>query len=215
MLLFIAKYVAGCDTCQWRKAGLHPKAPTEPLYIPEGLWQIFEVDLVTGLPESNGYDIICTIVNQYTHVVHVVPCNSPIWAECVAEIYVCRDCGPLSVRNHQGMLWSRKTLGYIMREFLQLLGIDAGLSTAYHLPANVMTEHMNTEVVKYLQLFCNQQQDNCVPLLPMAEFVINLRKVAALKNTPFEVQYSYWPNFTIPAGHTTPFPSVAQHLEHL
>jgi hypothetical protein len=49
----------------------------------------------------------------------------------------------------------------------------------------------------------------------MAEFVINSREVAALKNTLFEVQYGYRPNFTVPAGYATPFPSVAQHLEHL
>jgi hypothetical protein len=102
-----------------------------------------------------------------------------------------------------------------MREFLQLLGIDAGLTTAYHPQANGMTERMNAEVVKYLQLFCDQRQDNWAPLLPMAEFVINSREVAARKNTPFEVQYGYRPNFTIPARRATPFPSIAQCLEHL
>jgi hypothetical protein len=78
-----------------------------------------------------------------------------------------------------------------------------------------MTERMNAEVVKYLHLFCDARQDNWARFLPMAEFVINSRKVAALHNTPFEVQYSYQPNFTVPAGQAPLFPLIDQHLEHL
>jgi hypothetical protein len=215
MSSFVAKYVAGCDTCQRQKAGLHPEAPTDPLDVPDGPWQVVGVDLVTGLPKSNGYDAICTIVNHYTHIVHVVPCKSTISAEGVAEIYV-REV--FWLHGITGRFVTDRGLQFaarIMREFLWLLGIDAGLTTAYHPQANGMTERMNAEVVKYLRLFCDQRQDNWAPLLPMAEFVINSREVAALKSTPFEVQYRYWPNFTIPAGRATLFPSVAQRLEHL
>jgi hypothetical protein len=215
MLSFVAKYVAGCNTCQWRKAGLHPEAPTKPLDVPDGLWQVVGVDLVTGLPESNSYNTICTIVNHYTHIVHAVPCKSTIGAKGMAEIYV-REV--FRLHGISGRFVTDRGLQFaarIMRKFLRLLGIDAGLTTAYHPQANGMTERMNAEVVKYLRLFCDQQQDNWALLLPMAEFVINSRKVAALKYTPFEVQYGYQPNFTIPAGRTTLFPSVAQRLEHL
>jgi hypothetical protein len=215
MSSFVAKYVAGCDTCQRRKAGLHPEAPTEPLDVPDGPWQVVGVDLVTGLPESNGYDTICTIVDHYTHVVHAVPCKSTIGAEGVAEIYVREVFRLHGIPGRFVTDRGPQFAARIMREFLRLLGIDAGLTTAYHPQANGMTERMNAEVVKYLRLFCDQRQDNWAPLLPMAEFVINSREVTALKNTPFEVQYGYRPNFTIPAGRSTPFPSVAQRLEHL
>jgi hypothetical protein len=50
---------------------------------------------------------------------------------------------------------------------------------------------------------------------PMAEVVINSRKVAVLHNTPFGVQYSYRPNFTVPVGRVPLFLSIDQRLEHL
>jgi hypothetical protein len=103
----------------------------------------------------------------------------------------------------------------IMKEFLRLLGINSNLTTAYHPQANGMTERMNAEVVKYLRLFCDARQDDWARLLPMAEFVINSREVAALHNTPFEVQYGYRPNFTVPAGRAPLFLSIDQRLEHL
>jgi hypothetical protein len=83
-------YVARCDPCQRRKAGLHPLAPTQPLDVPEGPWQTVGVDLVTGLPDSDGYDAICTIVDHYTHVVHAIPCRSTIDAKGVAGLYICK-----------------------------------------------------------------------------------------------------------------------------
>jgi hypothetical protein len=191
MSLFISKNVAGCDACQWQKAGLQLEAPTEPLNVSEGPWQVVRVDLVTGLPESNGFDTICTIVDHYTHVVHAVPCKLTIGAEGVAEIYV-REVFQLHGIPEQ-LVTDRgpQFAAPIMREFLRLLGIDTGLTTAYHSQANGMTERVNAEVLKYLRLLCDQQRDGWAPLLPMAEFVINSHEVTALKNSPFKVQYGY------------------------
>jgi transposase InsO family protein len=212
---FVTRYVAGCDPCQRRKAGLHPPAPTQPLDVPEGPWQTVGVDLVTGLPDSDGYDAICTIVDHYTHVVHAIPCRSTIDAEGIAGLYIreiFRLHGvPARIVSDRGPQFAAR----IMKEFLRLLGINSNLTTAYHPQANGMTERMNAEVVKYLRLFCDARQDDWARLLPMAEFVINSREVAALHNTPFEVQYGYRPNFTVPAGRAPLFPSIDQRLEHL
>jgi hypothetical protein len=150
MSLFVAKYVAGCDTCQQQKAGFYPKAPTEPLDVPEGPWQVVGVDLVTGLPKSNGYNAICTIVDHYTHIVRAVPCKLTIGAKGVAKIYVRKV-----FRLHGIPRWFVTDRGpqlaaHIMCEFLWLLGIDTGLTTVYHPQTNGMTECMNAEVVKYL-----------------------------------------------------------------
>jgi hypothetical protein len=148
MLLFAAKYAAGCDTCQWQNAGLHPEAPTEPLDVPDGPWQVVRVDLVTGLPESNGYDVICTIINHYTHIVHTVPCKSMIGVNGMAEIYIHEvfrlHSIPQRFVTDQGPQFAAR----IMRKFLQLLGIDTWLTAAVHPEANGMTKHMNAEVVK-------------------------------------------------------------------
>jgi hypothetical protein len=102
-----------------------------------------------------------------------------------------------------------------MKEFLHLLGINSNLTTAYHPQANGMTQCMNAEIVKYLRLFCDARQDDWARLLPMAKFVINSSEVAALHNTPFEVQYGHQPNFTVPTGQAPLFLSIDQRLEHL
>src|SRR6201996_3735742 len=95
------------------------------------------------------------------------------------------------------------------------LGIDTGLTTAYHLQANGQVECKNQEVEAYLHLFIGKHQDDWVDLLPMAEFVINSQLNSAMGHTPFELLYGYTPDFTIPAGRPTGIPLVDRHLQHL
>ena len=96
----------------------------------------------------------------------------------------------------------------IQRELYRKLGIEHGLTTAYHPQSNGLTERTNQEIEKYLRLFVSKRQDDWVDLLPMAEFVLNSRIHSSHGMTPFEVMYGYTPDFTIPVGTTTSFPLI-------
>src|SRR6266404_1256243 len=93
-----------------------------------------------------------------------------------------------------------QTLGQFCESLYKRLGIDAGLTTAYHPQANGQVKHKNQEVEVYLHMFISKRQDDWVDLLPTAEFVINSRLNSATGYTPFEVLYGYTPDFTIPVG---------------
>ena len=102
-----------------------------------------------------------------------------------------------------------------MRALYKRLGIDAGLTTAYHPQANGQVERKNQEVEAYLRLFISKRQDDWVDLLPTAEFVINSRLNSATGHTPFELLYGYMPDFTIPAGRPTGIPLVDKRLQKM
>ena len=62
MSQFVKNYVKGCTTCQQTKINTHPtKEPLHPTEIPTRPFQIITQDLVTGLPESEGYNSIVVI----------------------------------------------------------------------------------------------------------------------------------------------------------
>ena len=47
----------------------HPQQPFGPLVpnkVPNGPWEIISTDLITQLPESNGYNAICVIIDRLT-----------------------------------------------------------------------------------------------------------------------------------------------------
>jgi hypothetical protein len=65
----------------------HPRATLQPHDVPEGPWQVVGVDLITGLPKSNGYDAILTYVDLYSKQVHVIPTHTTVDANGIADIH--------------------------------------------------------------------------------------------------------------------------------
>ena len=65
------------------KAGL-----LEPLEIPSRKWAHVTMDLVTNLPESNGFTAIVVFVDKLTKMVHLAGCKKEVTAMEYAQIFV-------------------------------------------------------------------------------------------------------------------------------
>ena len=67
----------------WAKTGL-----LQPLEVPIQKWQQVTTDLVTDLPESNGFTAIVVFVDRITKMVHFAPCTKEIAAADYAQLFV-------------------------------------------------------------------------------------------------------------------------------
>ena len=65
------------------KAGL-----LQPLEIPTKKWVHVTTDLVTDLPESDGYTAIAVFIDKLTKMVHFAPCQKEVDAMEYARIFV-------------------------------------------------------------------------------------------------------------------------------
>lgn len=78
----VEAYVKGCKVCQHTKSSTQAKAALlHPNEVPTEPWTHISVDMITGLPESNGYDAILMIVNQFSKAIIPVACNTELSAE--------------------------------------------------------------------------------------------------------------------------------------
>ena len=60
----ITKYVSGCDKCQKIKPSSQvSKTSLQPNEIPQAQWKIISIDIISPLPESQGKNVILTIVD--------------------------------------------------------------------------------------------------------------------------------------------------------
>ena len=88
---FMEEYIKGCAICQETKPKTHPqKAPLQPFPLEptKGPFQIVSMDLITKLPESNGYNAILTIVDQgCSKAAKFLPCTTNITSQQVAVKY--------------------------------------------------------------------------------------------------------------------------------
>jgi hypothetical protein len=144
-----------------------------------------------------------------------VPYKSNLAAKGAADIHysnVFRFYGiPKKIFSNQGLQFATRFMGALYKR----LGIETGFTTAYHPQGNGKVEHKNQEVKQYLRLFCNKRQDNWASHLPAAEFALNSCLHSGASQTPFEIVYSYRPDFTIPIGKQSNMPSLNECLDHL
>ncbi len=78
----VEAYIKGCEVCQRTKSSMQPKAtPLNPNTVPDGPWTHIFVDMVTGLPMSNGCDALLVIVDRFSKAIIPVACNIELSAE--------------------------------------------------------------------------------------------------------------------------------------
>jgi len=81
----------------------------------------------------------------------------------------------------------------VWKLFLQLMGIQPRMSTAFHPQTDGQTERLNQTVETYLRAFVSKEQDNWVRLLPMAEFAYNNSTTTRNGTSPFYANYGFHP----------------------
>jgi len=87
MTIFVKKYITGCVMCQWMKNhAQQPFGPLVPNKVPNRPWEIILMDLIMQLPESNGYDTICVIVDRLTKRTHFIPINNWFSSKDMAQL---------------------------------------------------------------------------------------------------------------------------------
>lgn len=171
----VEKYVLGCDACQRYKPALHPRAVLQPQATPTKPWEHVGVDLITQLPSSCKHTAITVFVCHFSDLVHLVPTSNTLNVDGTQDIYyrnvfhlhglpkkMFSDCEPQFAARVMLALYKR-------------LGIEPGLTTAYHPQGNGKVERKNQEVETFLRIFCAKRQDDWVDWLPAAEFALNSR----------------------------------------
>lgn len=190
----VARYVRNCQVCQRIKPSRHsPYGHLKPLMIPQARWSSISMDFITGLPLSNGYDMILVVVDRLSKMAHFVPCLSTLDSAGFAKLFVTNIYKlhglPLDIVSDRGSIF---TSGF-SKALAELLGIKQNLSTAFHPQTDGQTERINAILEQYLRAYTNYKQDNWVELLPLAEFCYNDSLSSATEMSPFFANYGYHP----------------------
>ncbi|SJL06853.1 uncharacterized protein ARMOST_10195 [Armillaria ostoyae] len=200
----VEAYVKGCETCQRTKSNTQAKtAPLHPNAIPTEPWTHISVDMVTGLPDSNGHDALLVIVDRFSKAIILVPCNVELsaagWARILRDHVYAHHGMPQVVISDRGPQF----VSAFMKELYRMLDITQNVSTAFHPQTDGQTEQVNQEVEKYLWIFINYHQTDWVDWLPLAEFAHNNRAHSATGKSPFMILYGRNPRI-MPDSPRTP-----------
>lgn len=213
---FIARYCDGCDRCNRTKTfPAKPSGKLIPTQIPKDIWQIITVDLITDLPECQGFNSIMITIDRLSKMLHAIPTNKELTAEGTARLFrdhVWKLHGlPEQVISDRGPQF----VSAFMRELNSILGIKTAASTAYHPQTDGQTERANQEIEQYLRVFVNHRQDDWAEWLPLAEFSHNNRIQSSTRQTPFMLNFGKHPRMGVEPLRESKFPSVDTFVKRM
>ena len=139
----VLQYVKTCPTCQVVKSDNRAKAGLlRPLEIPSRKWAHITTDLVTDLPESNGYTAIAVFVDKLTKMVHLTPCTKEVTAMDYAKLFVdhvfrLHDLPKVIISDRDPHF-----TGKFWKSLFDLLGTDLRFSMAFHPQTDGQSEQM-------------------------------------------------------------------------
>jgi hypothetical protein len=128
----------------------------------------------------------------------------------IKHIFLLHGAPEKSVSDHGPQFAAHMT-----QEFNKCLGIKQAHTTAYHPQANGQTERTNQDLVWYLCMFANANQDSWVDLFPMSEFAYNSHTHSATGKSLFELLHSYQPQWEMPVGGSSAAPTVDEQMDQL
>src|SRR5437899_8473059 len=99
------------------------------------------------MPESEGYNYVIVVVDQFSKEAVFIPCTKDETALSTAKLFCdhiwCQHGLPSMVVSDRGSVFSSQLLGEL---YLKLLGINRKMSTSYHPQTNGQTETLNCEI---------------------------------------------------------------------
>lgn len=208
----VEKYVKSCQTCQATKIdNSKRRAPLHPNPVPSQNWEYISVDMITGLPEDQGYNAILVVVDTKSKDFHAIPCRDSLTSEQYATLY--RD-KIFTVHGLSKRIYSDRGPQFVssfIKAVYKLLGIEGNPSTAYHPQTDGQTEHINQEIKKYLRIFA--KYDGWASLLPMAEFKYRTQVHSGSKFSPFMLNHGYEAYTGVEKTHTSDNITAEEYVE--
>ena len=215
----VTLYINSCDSCQRNKpVNQAPAGKLQSLPIATRRWQQVSLDLITGLPNSGGFDAILVMVDMFSKMIHAVPTLTTVTAEGVAdlffrEIYRLHGLPEVLVSDRDP-----RFTGLFWQALWKVLGTKLRLSSPYHPQTDGQTERANRTLEEVLRAYVGPDLNDWHRYLPLAEFAYNNSTQASTGFSPFYLnsgQHPLTPVSMLNADSGDTVPSVHQFLARL
>lgn len=189
----------------WREHK-HKRRLLQPLPVPDQFGRDLQMDFITNLPLSKGYQHLWVVHDRLCKEIFLEPMKTMNARECAVRFtwfYARYHWWPKIIVSDRGTNWTSD----FWRHLCKLLGIKQCLSTAYHPQTDGGTERINTEIEVFLRAYVNQNQDDWRDWCPAAQMALNGRPSAGIEMSVFFATHSYEPPSTIPLSEEEQPPS--------
>jgi len=155
------------------------------------------MDFIEQLPMSDGYTSILVIVDRLSKMGLFIPTRGKITSSELAHLFVLHVFSKHGVPSHVTSDRGSEFVSHFFRSLGEALNMKLHFTAGYHPSADGQTERVNQTLEQYIRMYCNYQQDNWAPLLPLGEFAYNNTPNDTTGVSPFFANKGYHPSVTV------------------
>ena len=219
MKQWISNYVKGCAICQQTKVQTHKRPvptyriPTIPGTLP---FQTIAMDLITRLPNRQGFNAILTIIDHgCSRAAIFLPCTTNISGPGIAQLYldyVYRWFGlPTKIISNRDPCFT----SHFGKAITKKLGIEQNLSTAFHPQTDGLSERKNQWIEQYLHTIVASHPEDWSYWIAIASAVHNNRINSTIGLSPNEILLGYSPRLAPSEVIRTDNEAVEKHVKRM
>ncbi|QRV77164.1 Pol polyprotein/retrotransposon [Ceratobasidium sp. AG-Ba] len=215
----VKAYCRSCTICAANKSDTRsPMGLLQAMPIPSYPWQSIGVDFVGPLPESEtrygAFDMITTVIDNLTRMVHLIPTRQDYTAKDVTEVifehvYKLHGMPERIVSDRDSLFtstfWTRLN---------ELTKTELRMSSSYHPQTDGMTERVQRTYTSLLRICAGKLQKEWAKNLPAVEFAINSARSEATGLSPFYLNYGRTPSLIVTKTDSK-FPGVREHIDRI
>lgn len=189
----VANWIAGCDTCNRRKAWT--KEPAAPLRhnlasYPGECWAMDIVGPLEITPSGNRYILsMCDTFTRWPEAVPIPDQKAPTIARAMVDRVIAAHGVPTKILTDQGANFESQ----LIHQICHTLGTKKIRTTAYHPQGNGLCEKFNGTICDILSTLTNSRGDDWDEVLGLALLHYRTRIHATTGYSPFEMTYGRHP----------------------
>jgi hypothetical protein len=182
----VARFIASCPTCQKVRLGQGSVVAAIKTTAVEEPFTVVAVDVIGPLPEDSRTlsKYVLVAIDGFSRFAELFPCRDTSAAEAARALLQLfgRYGAPRALRSDQGPQFTAA----VVRELLQLMGVDQQFTVAYRPQSNGIVERANGEVLRHLRAIVMDRRlaDCWVDALPLVQRCINSTVHASTGVTP-------------------------------
>ena len=132
------------------------------------------MDLITDLPELQGFDTVLTIINhRCSKAAKFIPCKTTITGQGVVALYLQHLVPWFGIPRKIISDHNPRFMSHFTKELCHLLHIQQNVSTAFHPRTDSASERANQWLEQYLRIWTADDQRTWAQFLSLVEFVHN------------------------------------------
>src|SRR5260370_30630523 len=190
----ILQFCRTCDICQKIKLDLGGnKGLLRPHKVPQLPWDVVSLDLITGLPRSQGQDTILVVLDKLMKYTLYIPMVTTLSQEGFASLFVqqvVQQFGlPLEMIADRDAHWA-KSFWALIAEHLRLWVL---LSTSHHPQHDGQMECQNQTLEIALCAYTAGSKSDWAKWLPTLAFAYNSTQQSSTGYSPFFLLYGHEP----------------------